>query len=76
MIICCELMLQLVLLAEFKRQFLQWDGATVSMKEPSGLLRQTYLTSHGFCEVVMHTAEPVSTREANERLVKSLKAPM
>ena len=42
------------------------------MKEPGGLLGQTDLTSSKICKVVMQTAEPVSTREATERLVKIL----
>ena len=44
------------------------------MKERSGTLGQTYLTSHEMREVVMQTAEPVSTREATKRLVKPLKS--
>ena len=32
MIIGCKLMVQLGLMADFKRQVLQWDGATVPMK--------------------------------------------
>ena len=42
------------------------------MKEPIGLLGQTYLTSCKMCEVIMQAVEPVSTREATERLVKIL----
>ena len=38
MIIGRDLMVQLGLTADFKRQVLQWDGTTVPMKEPSGLL--------------------------------------
>ena len=34
MIIIRDLIVQLGLTAEFKRQFLQWDGATVNTKEP------------------------------------------
>ena len=33
-----DMMVQLVLVAYFKHQVLQWDGAAVPMKEPSGLL--------------------------------------
>ena len=32
MIIFCDLMVQLGLLSDFKHQFLQWDGVTLSMK--------------------------------------------
>ena len=33
-----NLMVKLGLTDDFNRQFLQWDGATLHMKEPSGLL--------------------------------------
>ena len=45
MIIGRNLIIQLDLLVEFKRQVLQWDGVTVHMKEPRVLLRKPYLTS-------------------------------
>ena len=54
-------MVQLGLSANFKRQFLQWDGVTVLMKEPISLIGQTDITSCEMCEVVMQTEEPVST---------------
>ena len=40
MIIDHELMVQIGLTDDFKRQVLQWDGATVHMKEPRILLGQ------------------------------------
>ena len=55
-------MVQLILLAKFKRQILQWYGATVTMKEPSGLLEKKDLTSLNIREVVVQTVEPVFTR--------------
>ena len=72
MIIVYNLMVQLGLSENFKHQFHQWDFATLSMKEPIGMIWQTYLTS---CEVrkeVVKTLEPFSTREATERLAKIL----
>ena len=42
MIIFCDMMVQLVLTSYFKHKVLQWDGATVHMKEPSGLLGKPY----------------------------------
>ena len=42
------------------------------MKEPRGLLGKSDLTSREMREVVMHTAEPFSTREATEALLKIL----
>ena len=40
------------------------------MKEPSGIVGQTDITSGKILKVVMQTAEPVSTRVDNEGLVK------
>ena len=56
----------------FKRQVLQWDGATVHTKEPRSLLRKYHLTKCEMHEVVMKTAEPDSTRESTDRMVKIL----
>ena len=42
------------------------------MKETSGLLGKTDITSCNIREVVMQTAEPFSTREATQSLVKIL----
>ena len=67
-------MLQLVLPDDFKHQVLQWYGVTVPMKEPSGLLGEIDTTSRDMREVVMKTEEPVSTRDANERLVKIIES--
>ena len=70
MIIGHDLMVQLGLVTKFKRQVLQWDSATLPTKEPRGLLGKLYLNKRKMREVVTHTAEPDSTREATERLVK------
>ena len=55
MIIGCNLMVQLGLFADFKRQFLQWDGVTIPMRYPISLLGKTDLTSFEVRDVVMHT---------------------
>ena len=55
MIICRDPMLQLGLLAEFKRRVLKRYGVTVPMKEPRGMLGKSYLTSHKMREVVIQT---------------------
>ena len=65
-------MVQLVLSADFKHQVLQWNVVTVPIKQPSRILGQTYVTSREMRKVVIQTAEPASTREATERLVKIL----
>ena len=67
MIIGRDLMVQLGLQSNFKRQLLQQDGITVPMKEPSGMMGQTDLTSHKMWEVVMQTAETDTTIKATER---------
>ena len=61
-IICRDMMVQLCPSANFRRQFLQWDGATLPMKEPRNLLGKPYLTSCDMREVEIQTTEPVSTR--------------
>ena len=72
MIIFRDLMVQLGPLYDFKHKLIQKDDITVPMKELSGLLGQTDLTSHGMREVAMQTSEPVSKIEATEKLVKIL----
>ena len=62
MIIGRDLTVQLVLMANFKRQFLQWDGATVPIKEQSGLLGKPYLSQNKMLKVVIQTAEPDSAK--------------
>ena len=65
-------MVQLGQMADFKRQVIQLDGTTVHMRESRNLLGQSDLTKREMREVVMQTAEPASTREATERMVKTL----
>ena len=72
MVIGCDIMVQLGILEKFKHKILKWGGARLIMKEPSGILGQTNLTSREMIKVVMQTEEPVSTREDTERLVKIL----
>ena len=54
MIIGRELMVQLDLTADFKHQVLQWDGATVHMKEPRGLLGKSDLNKRDMRKLVMN----------------------
>ena len=72
MIIGRNLMVQLGLTVNFKLQVLQWYGATVHMNYPSNFLGQSDLTKGDMRELVMQSEEPVSTREATERMVKVL----
>ena len=53
MIIVHDLMVKLGLTSNLKRQLPQWDGITVSMKEPRGLLGKSDLTSREMRVVVM-----------------------
>ena len=62
MIIVCDLMVQLGLLTDFKHRVLKWDGVTVPMKEPSGILGQIDLTSCDMQDLVIQTSEPVYAR--------------
>ena len=61
MIIGRDLMVQLGLTADFNHQVLQWDGATLHMKEPSSMIGQHDLNKHKMREVVMQSSEPAST---------------
>ena len=72
MIIGHDLMVQLVLLVDFKCKVLQQDGITVPMKEPIDMIGKSDLTSHEMSKVDMQTAESAFTREATERLVRIL----
>ena len=72
MIIRRDLMVQLGLTANFKHQFLQYDGTTLNIKEPRDLLGKSDLNKSDICKVVMQTSEPASTREATEIMVKIL----
>ena len=62
MIIGRDLMVQLGLAADFKRQVIQWYVATVPMKDPRYLIRKSDLSERKMREVVMHNAEPTSKR--------------
>ena len=65
-------MVQLGLSDDFKRQVLQWDVTTASIKKPRGLVGKSDLNICEMRKVVIQTAEPASTKEATERLVKIL----
>ena len=67
-------MVYLGLTADFKRQFLQWYGTTVPMKEPRELLGESDLIQLEMFKVVMQTSEPDSTIEATDRMVKILES--
>ena len=71
-IIGYELMVQIGLTDEFKSQVLQWDGTTVHMKEPRNLPGKSDITKREMREVVMQTADPASTQEATELMLKIL----
>ena len=64
MIIVRDLMVLIGRLYDFNRQVLQWNSATVPMKEPRGIRGQIDKTSCKMCEVVMQTKKSVNTREA------------
>ena len=66
MIIFREPMVQLGMTADYKHQVLQWNGAIVHMKEPSGILGKYDLNKCEMRKVVMQPVEPASKREATE----------
>ena len=72
MIIGRDMMVQKGLTADLKRQLLQWDGSTVHMQETIGLLGKFDVTKRKMHEGVMQAAEPASTQQATERMVKIL----
>ena len=51
-----DMMVQIGLMADFKRQVLKWDGTAVPMKETSNFLVQTDLTSCEMRKVVIQTS--------------------
>ena len=67
-----DLLVQLGIFANFEHRFLQFGVFIVPMKEPSGMLWKIYLTSLDMHKMEMQTAEPFSTKEFTERLVKIL----
>ena len=62
MIIGHDLMVNLGLTANFKCEFLQWDGTNIHMKDSRNLLGQSDLNKREMREMVMQTAEPASKR--------------
>ena len=65
-------MVHIGLTADFGRQLFQWDGATENMKEPRNLIGQFDLTKREMPELVMQTAEPDSTQESIQLMIKIL----
>ena len=65
-------MVQLDLDAEFLCQVLEWYDIVVPMKDQIDFLVQLDLTNCDILEVVMHTEEQASTKEATEIVVKTL----
>ena len=72
MIIYREMMAQIDLTADLKRQVFQSDGTTVHMKDPIRSLGQSDLTKRNMRKAFMQTSEPASTRKATEILVEIL----
>ena len=70
MIIGRDLMVKIGLTANFRHQFLQWDGATLHRKEPSSFLGKSNITKREMREVFIQTAELASVQESTEQMVK------
>ena len=74
MIIGHDLTVQLDLVDYFKHKVLQWDGNTVHIKEPRGMLGKYDLNRCEMLKVVIQTVELNSTREATDQIDKILKS--
>ena len=57
-------------MTNYKNQVLHWDVAALPMNDTISFLGQAYLTSLKMRKVVIHTAEPVSTRIDTPKRVK------
>ena len=71
-----DLVVQLGIQAGFKRRLLQGDDSLVQIKETSGLVGQTDLTSFKISKMVMNNSEPASKMEATDIMVKIFTVPM
>ena len=65
-------MVKLCFMEYFKGQVLQWYGAVLPMKEPSGLLGKTDSKSRKMRKVVMQTSETLSNRIVNKIKLKHI----
>ena len=56
-------MVKLAPKANFGRQIIEWDNTIILIKEAGSFIVQPHLTKCEMQEVVIHTADPASTRE-------------
>ena len=75
MIIHGDLMVQIGLTAEFKRQSHQCDGATLHMIEPRGLLGLSDIHKHDMRKVVVQNADQFTQEKLLVEWLKSLTVP-
>ena len=54
---CRGIMVQLGIIAHFKRNVLEWDITELIMKEPGYVTGKTYITKNEMWEVVINTSE-------------------
>ena len=76
MIIGHNLMLQLSLTADFKRQAFQWDGTTVHMKEPSNFLGKYFQLSARCVRWLCRLNNQLPHERLLNEWLKSLTVPM
>ena len=76
MIIGRDLMIQIGLLNNFRREVIKRDGVTLSVKELICLPGQTYITSSEMRKMLIQIVEQVPAKEATEILVKLSTVPM
>ena len=72
MIVVRELMVQLVLMDNFRNKFLAWDDAEAPMNWSGNFLVKLNLTKRKMQEVVVQTVEQSSTREVTKLVLKIL----
>ena len=72
MIVVRELMVQLVLMDNFRNKLLAWDDAEAPMNWLGNFLVKLNLTKRKMQEVVVQTVEQSSTREVTKFVLKIL----
>ena len=71
MIIGCELIVHLVMKANFGYKIPEWDETLLPMKAAFNFLGKPNLNKHYMQEVFIQSAEPYSARETTEIVVKT-----
>ena len=76
MIICHDMIVKIILMADFKRKVLAWDNLEVPIKEKGNFIGKMKLPKQEMRQVVMQNIEPALTRKYISRVVKILTVPI